>query len=136
MHLQPCRLLPRLLFLYVGMDALDIEKWRFVSDSPGTSVAVSAVLLASNKVRSASTQSTTSMLSDQSTPNRWRNHFSEIVRTFDDSFVGIIDWAAFALFSQLRHTVHYYWRKFDNAFMRPMFGRGLCPLSRLPNGKE
>ncbi|KAJ6917788.1 sodium/hydrogen exchanger 1-like [Populus alba x Populus x berolinensis] len=27
------------IFLYVGMDALDIEKWRFVSHSPGTSVA-------------------------------------------------------------------------------------------------
>ncbi|KAK3441756.1 hypothetical protein EUGRSUZ_B01758 [Eucalyptus grandis] len=34
------------IFLYVGMDALDIEKWRFVSNSPGTSVAVSSVLLA------------------------------------------------------------------------------------------
>ncbi|XP_057423946.1 sodium/hydrogen exchanger 2-like [Lotus japonicus] len=33
------------IFLYVGMDALDIEKWKFVSDSPGTSVAVSSVLL-------------------------------------------------------------------------------------------
>ncbi|KAF7817865.1 sodium/hydrogen exchanger 2-like [Senna tora] len=33
------------IFLYVGMDALDIEKWRFVSDSPGTSIAVSSVLL-------------------------------------------------------------------------------------------
>ncbi|CAO2832703.1 unnamed protein product [Amaranthus hypochondriacus] len=33
------------LFLYVGMDALDIEKWKFVSDSPGTSVAVSSILL-------------------------------------------------------------------------------------------
>nr|CAN99589.1 vacuolar Na+/H+ antiporter [Mesembryanthemum crystallinum] len=33
------------IFLYVGMDALDIEKWRFVSDSPGISVAVSAILL-------------------------------------------------------------------------------------------
>nr|AJE75847.1 Na+/H+ antiporter protein [Salsola ferganica] len=33
------------LFLYVGMDALDIEKWRFVSDSPGISVAVSSILL-------------------------------------------------------------------------------------------
>nr|ABS11687.1 Na+/H+ transporter [Robinia pseudoacacia] len=33
------------IFLYVGMDALDIEKWRFVSDSPGTSVAASSVLL-------------------------------------------------------------------------------------------
>lgn len=26
------------------------------------------------------------------------------------------------------HTVHYYWRKFDNAFMRPVFGgRGFVP---------
>jgi NhaP-type Na+/H+ or K+/H+ antiporter len=33
------------IFLYVGMDALDIEKWKFVSDSPGTSIATSAVLL-------------------------------------------------------------------------------------------
>ncbi|PWA91737.1 Na+/H+ antiporter [Artemisia annua] len=33
------------IFLYVGMDALDIEKWRFVKDSPGTSVEVSAILL-------------------------------------------------------------------------------------------
>lgn len=33
------------IFLYVGMDALDIEKWRFVSESPGTSVAVSSTLL-------------------------------------------------------------------------------------------
>nr|ADK62565.1 Na+/H+ antiporter [Halostachys caspica] len=33
------------LFLYVGMDALDIEKWRFVNDSPGISVAVSSILL-------------------------------------------------------------------------------------------
>lgn len=33
------------IFLYVGMDALDIEKWRFVKDSPGKSVGVSAALL-------------------------------------------------------------------------------------------
>ncbi|KAK1390509.1 Sodium/hydrogen exchanger [Heracleum sosnowskyi] len=33
------------IFLYVGMDALDIEKWRYVSDSPGTSVSVSSILL-------------------------------------------------------------------------------------------
>lgn len=33
------------IFLYVGMDALDIEKWKFVSDSPGTSIAASSVLL-------------------------------------------------------------------------------------------
>ncbi|KAE8010106.1 hypothetical protein FH972_006499 [Carpinus fangiana] len=33
------------IFLYVGMDALDIEKWRFASNSPGTSIAVSSILL-------------------------------------------------------------------------------------------
>ncbi|KAH7857832.1 hypothetical protein Vadar_017001 [Vaccinium darrowii] len=33
------------IFLYVGMDALDIDKWRFVSDSPGTSVMVSSILM-------------------------------------------------------------------------------------------
>ncbi|WOL12289.1 hypothetical protein Cni_G21055 [Canna indica] len=33
------------LFLYVGMDALDIEKWRFISDSPGKSLSVSSILL-------------------------------------------------------------------------------------------
>nr|XP_019711217.1 sodium/hydrogen exchanger 2 isoform X2 [Elaeis guineensis] len=33
------------LFLYVGMDALDIEKWKLASNSPGKSVAVSSILL-------------------------------------------------------------------------------------------
>ncbi|KAF6176632.1 hypothetical protein GIB67_034494 [Kingdonia uniflora] len=33
------------IFLYVGMDALDIEKWRVVSSSPGKSVGVSSILL-------------------------------------------------------------------------------------------
>nr|XP_025647358.1 sodium/hydrogen exchanger 3-like [Arachis hypogaea] len=33
------------IFLYVGMDALDIEKWRFISQSPGKSVGISSVLL-------------------------------------------------------------------------------------------
>ncbi|XP_058222556.1 sodium/hydrogen exchanger 2-like [Rhododendron vialii] len=33
------------IFLYVGMDALDIEKWKLMSDRPGTSVAVSSILL-------------------------------------------------------------------------------------------
>ncbi|GMH13185.1 hypothetical protein Nepgr_015026 [Nepenthes gracilis] len=31
--------------LYVGMDALDIKKWRFVGNSPGTSVALCSILL-------------------------------------------------------------------------------------------
>ncbi|XP_015966281.3 sodium/hydrogen exchanger 1-like [Arachis duranensis] len=33
------------IFLNVGMDALDIEKWRFISQSPGKSVGISSVLL-------------------------------------------------------------------------------------------
>ncbi|KAK3041449.1 hypothetical protein RJ639_000426 [Escallonia herrerae] len=33
------------IFLYVGMDALDIEKWRFASKSLGTSIGISAILL-------------------------------------------------------------------------------------------
>ncbi|KAJ1697176.1 hypothetical protein LUZ63_005688 [Rhynchospora breviuscula] len=33
------------LFLYVGMDALDIEKWTLASDSPANSVGVSAILV-------------------------------------------------------------------------------------------
>nr|XP_027116081.1 sodium/hydrogen exchanger 1-like isoform X1 [Coffea arabica]XP_027116082.1 sodium/hydrogen exchanger 1-like isoform X1 [Coffea arabica]XP_027116083.1 sodium/hydrogen exchanger 1-like isoform X1 [Coffea arabica]XP_027116085.1 sodium/hydrogen exchanger 1-like isoform X1 [Coffea arabica] len=33
------------IFLYVGMDALDIDKWKIVSDSPKTSIKVSSILL-------------------------------------------------------------------------------------------
>lgn len=33
------------LFLYVGMDALDIEKWKSVSSSPGKSIGVSSIIL-------------------------------------------------------------------------------------------
>ncbi|XP_044499358.1 sodium/hydrogen exchanger 2-like isoform X2 [Mangifera indica] len=33
------------IFLYVGMDAMDIEKWTVVSDSPGKSLGISAILL-------------------------------------------------------------------------------------------
>lgn len=33
------------------------------------------------------------------------------------------------LLSKPTHTVHHYWRKFDDAFMRPMFGgRGFVPF--------
>ncbi|KAK4266484.1 hypothetical protein QN277_027396 [Acacia crassicarpa] len=34
------------IFLYVGMDALDIEKWRFARQSPGKSAGISSLLLA------------------------------------------------------------------------------------------
>ncbi|XP_049405396.1 sodium/hydrogen exchanger 1 isoform X1 [Solanum stenotomum] len=33
------------LFLYVGMDALDIEKWKFVGDRPGLSISASSILM-------------------------------------------------------------------------------------------
>lgn len=33
------------IFMYVGMDALDVEKWKFVNDSPRKSFGASAVLL-------------------------------------------------------------------------------------------
>ncbi|XP_050203805.1 sodium/hydrogen exchanger 1-like isoform X2 [Mercurialis annua] len=33
------------IFLYVGMDALDMEKWRSVRNSPGTSAGASSILL-------------------------------------------------------------------------------------------
>ncbi|XP_019096823.1 PREDICTED: sodium/hydrogen exchanger 2-like isoform X2 [Camelina sativa] len=33
------------IFLYVGMDALDIRKWDVVRDSPGQSIGVSSILL-------------------------------------------------------------------------------------------
>ncbi|XVE62606.1 hypothetical protein DITRI_Ditri06bG0131700 [Diplodiscus trichospermus] len=209
------------IFLYVGMDALDIEKWRFVNDSPGTSVAVSSVLIAlvmagraafvfplsflsnlakktnSEKIsfrqqiiiwwaglmrgavsialaynqftRSGHTQlrgnaimitstitvvlfstmvfgimtkplirlllphhkPTTSMLSDESTPK------SITVRllgsghnSFEDGLPGIQRPSSIrALLTTPTHTVHHYWRKFDDAFMRPMFGgRGFVPF--------
>ncbi|PWA79669.1 vacuolar Na+/H+ antiporter protein [Artemisia annua] len=33
------------IFLYVGMDSLDVEKWRFVDNNPGKSVWASVILL-------------------------------------------------------------------------------------------
>lgn len=33
------------IFMYVGMDALDVEKWKFVNDSPRKSFGASGVLL-------------------------------------------------------------------------------------------
>ncbi|EOA32061.1 hypothetical protein CARUB_v10015306mg [Capsella rubella] len=206
------------IFLYVGMDALDIEKWRFVSDSPGTSVAVSSILmglvmlgraafvfplsflsnlskknqsekidikqqiviwwaglmrgavsmaLAYNKfTRSGHTElrgnaimitstitvvfgmltkplirylmphqkATTSMLSDDNTPKSINiplldgeqlDSF-ELPGTHQDlprpnSLRGFL--------MRPTRTVHHYWRQFDDAFMRPVFGgRGFVPF--------
>lgn len=209
------------IFLYVGMDALDIEKWRFVSDSPGKSVAVSSILLAlvlvgraafvfplsflsnlakksqhekislreqviiwwaglmrgavsmalayNQFTRSGHTQlqvnaimitstitvvlvstvvfglmtkplirllmphpkQTTSMtLSDPSTPKLF---LAPLLGSGQDSDFGVHDVprpnSIRALLATPTHTVHRYWRKFDDAFMRPVFGgRGFVPF--------
>ncbi|XVF06550.1 hypothetical protein REPUB_Repub06bG0058800 [Reevesia pubescens] len=209
------------IFLYVGMDALDIEKWRFVSDSPGTSVAVSSVLIAlvmvgraafvfplstlSNLAKKSAAEKisfrqqiiiwwaglmrgavsmalaynqftmaghtqlrvnaimitstitvvlfstvvfgimtkplirfllphhkvTTSMLSDASTPKSLTVPFLGGGQdSFDDSPAVIQRPGSLrALLTTPTHTVHHYWRKFDDAFMRPVFGgRGFVPF--------
>ncbi|XP_031267739.1 sodium/hydrogen exchanger 1-like [Pistacia vera] len=209
------------IFLYVGMDALDIEKWKFVSDSPGTSVAVSSVLiglimagraafvfplsfltnlakknptekigfkqqvviwwsglmrgavsmaLAYNQfTRSGHTQlranaimitstitvvlvstvvfgmltkplirfllpqpkHTNSVLSDPSSP---KSIVVPLLGGQQDSYTDAVGNAFIrpgsirALLTTPTHTVHYYWRKFDDHFMRPVFGgRGFVP---------
>nr|ABU92562.1 vacuolar Na+/H+ antiporter [Zygophyllum xanthoxylum] len=208
------------LFLYVGMDALDIEKWRFVSDSPKTSVAVSSVLMAlvmagraafvfplsflsnlakkspndkitfreqiviwwaglmrgavsmalaynkfttsghtnvrGNAIMITSTISvvlfstvvfglltkpliscllphpkhTTSMLSDNGTPKSMNMPLLEQDSEADLGGREVPRPRSIRdLLSTPTHTVHYYWRKFDNAFMRPVFGgRGFVPF--------
>nr|UTD53587.1 Na+/H+ exchanger 2 X1 [Casuarina glauca] len=211
------------IFLYVGMDALDIEKWRFVSDSPGTSVAVSSILLAlimvgraafvfplsliinltkkspneklnlrqqviiwwaglmrgavsmalaynqftrgghtqlrANAIMITSTitvvlvstvvfglmtkplirfllpqskQTTSMVLSDSSTP---KSITVPLLGEAQDSEAELGDPSVHRpssirdLWSTPTHTVHRYWRKFDDAFMRPVFGgRGFVPF--------
>ncbi|KAL6278724.1 hypothetical protein ACE6H2_022325 [Prunus campanulata] len=188
------------IFLYVGMDALDIEKWRFVSDSPGTSVAVSSILLGllmlgraafvfplsflsnlakknpNEKIslrqqftRSGHTQlrpnailitstitvvlvstvvfglmtkplirflvphskQTTSMVLSE--PNTPKSIIVPLLRQDSEGDLGSQEVRRPASIRDLlttpTHTVHRYWRKFDNAFMRPVFGgRGFVPF--------
>ncbi|KAJ9180167.1 hypothetical protein P3X46_008445 [Hevea brasiliensis] len=208
------------IFLYVGMDALDIEKWRFVSDSPGTSVAVSSILLALVMVGRAAFVFPLSFLSNLSkkSPTEkigfkqqiviwWAglmrgavsmalayNKFTSLGHThLRGNAIMITSTITVVLFSTMvfglmtkplirfllphpkpqissdpttpksvtvpllgenqdslddlgghevprpssirallttpTHTVHYYWRKFDDAFMRPVFGgRGFVPF--------
>nr|ABC18331.1 vacuolar Na+/H+ antiporter Nhx2 [Karelinia caspia] len=209
------------IFLYVGMDALDIEKWSFVEDSPGTSVEVSAILLGLILVGRAAFVFPLSLLSNlmKKSPHEkidfrqqvliwWAglmrgavsmalayNQFTKEGHTqlrgnaimitstitvvlFSTMVFGLITQPLVRLLlpppktltrmissepttpksfivpllngqdseidlnqniprpSSLRmllstpsHTVHYYWRKFDNAFMRPVFGgRGFVPF--------
>ncbi|OIW07135.1 hypothetical protein TanjilG_10108 [Lupinus angustifolius] len=190
------------IFLYVGMDAMDIEKWRFVSDSPGTSVAVSSVLLGLLLVGRAAFVFPLSFLSNlfkksQSEKLSFRQQFTMLGHTqlrtnaimiTSTITVVLVSTVVFglmtkplirlllprgpptnsmistdpptpksvtipllgsaqeseadiggheihrpgslrALLSTPTHTVHRLWRKFDNAFMRPVFGgRGFVPV--------
>nr|ACZ97405.1 putative vacuolar Na+/H+ antiporter [Aeluropus lagopoides] len=210
------------LFLYVGMDALDIEKWKFASDSPGKSIGISSILLglvlvgraafvfplsflsnltkkadfekitwrqqiviwwaglmrgavsialAYNKfTRSGHTQlhgnaimitstitvvlfstmvfgmmtkpliqfllpaSSHTVTSEPSSP---KSLHSPLLTSMQGSDLETASHSHIVRPSSLRmllskptHTVHYYWRKFDDALMRPMFGgRGFVPFS-------
>lgn len=210
------------IFLYVGMDALDIEKWRFVSDSPGTSVAVSSILLALVMIGRAAFVFPLSFLSNLSKKSQteklgikqqvviwWAglmrgavsmalayNKFTSLGHTnLRGNAIMITSTISVVLFSTMvfglmtkplirfllphpkpeqtsstissdpksvtvpllgenqdslddlggndvprpssirallttpTHTVHHYWRKFDDAFMRPVFGgRGFVPF--------
>ncbi|KAK1417878.1 hypothetical protein QVD17_27012 [Tagetes erecta] len=211
------------IFLYVGMDALDIEKWSFVKDRPGTSVEVSAILLGFILVGRAAFVFPLSFLSNLTKKAQhekiafreqvliwWaglmrgavsmalaynqftsKGHTTELgnaimitstitVVLFSTMVFGLITQPLVRLLlpapktmnrmisseptspksfivpllgngqdsemdlsqnvprpTSLRmllstpsHTVHYYWRKFDNAFMRPVFGgRGFVPFN-------
>uniref|UniRef100_A0A453ARZ0 Cation/H+ exchanger transmembrane domain-containing protein n=4 Tax=Triticinae TaxID=1648030 RepID=A0A453ARZ0_AEGTS len=208
------------LFLYVGMDALDIEKWKFASDSPGKSIGISSILLGLVLVGRAAFVFPLSFLSNLTKKTElekisWRQqiviwwaglmrgavsialaynkftrsghtqlHGNAIMITstitvvlFSTMLFGILTKPLIRfllpassngaasdpaspkslhsplLTSQLgsdleaplpivrpsslrmlitkpTHTIHYYWRKFDDALMRPMFGgRGFVPYS-------
>nr|AFM85232.1 Na+/H+ antiporter [Oryza coarctata]AFN22080.1 Na+/H+ antiporter [Oryza coarctata] len=208
------------LFLYVGMDALDIEKWEFASDSPGKSIGISSILLglvlvgraafvfplsflsnltkkapyekitwrqqiviwwaglmrgavsialAYNKfTRSGHTQlhgnaimitstitvvlfstmvfgmmtkplirlllpaSSHTVTSEPSSPKSLNSPLLTSMQGSDlESSTHIVRPSSLRmLLSKPTHTVHYYWRKFDDALMRPMFGgRGFVPFS-------
>ncbi|KAH9786210.1 Sodium/hydrogen exchanger [Citrus sinensis] len=179
------------IFLYVGMDALDMEKWKIVKGSPGTSVAVSSTLLGLVLVGRAASVFSVSFLSNlandspidkigfkQQVTIWWaglmrgavsvalaynkvfglltkplvrlmlqpREESSEIsspksssallpllangqdLASELDSVGGGISIrrpsSLTMLITKPTSTVHYYWRKFDNAVMRPIFGGG------------
>nr|ABD62853.1 Na+/H+ antiporter [Hordeum vulgare] len=213
------------LFLYVGMDALDIEKWKIVSEtySPMKSIALSSIILALVLVARAAFVFPLSYLSNltKKTPGEkisvrqqviiwWAglmrgavsialayNKFAKsghtqlpsnaimitstiIIVLFSTIVFGLLTKPLIRLLIPARHltrevsalsepsspksfleqltvngpetdvensvsirrptslrmllasptrSVHHYWRKFDNAFMRPMFGgRGFVPF--------
>nr|GLL42111.1 sodium/hydrogen exchanger 3-like [Ipomoea trifida] len=209
------------IFLYVGMDALDIEKWRLVRESPGTSIQVSSIFLGLLMIGRAAFVFPLSFLSNltKTSPDEkidinrqvtiwWAglmrgavsmalayNRFTRVgYSQCRESAIMITSTITVVLFSTVvfglmtkplirtllhspkhmnvkvspepltpksftvplleqdsetdlesrlashpnslrmllrvpSHTVHHYWRKFDNAFMRPVFGgRGFMPI--------
>lgn len=72
------------------------------------------------------------VLSDSSTP---KSVTVPLLGEWQDSEFDLVDpglpqpGSLRALLSTPTHTVHRYWRKFDDAFMRPVFGgRGFVPF--------
>ncbi|GFY90620.1 sodium hydrogen exchanger 2 [Actinidia rufa] len=190
------------IFVYVGMDALDIEKWKFANDSPGTSVAVSSILLGMILVGRAAFVFPLSFLSNlaKKTPNEKISFKQQVTIWWAGLMRGAVSMAlaynkVFGLLTKplvrfllplkqsgsavssdpgtpksitmpllgggldseldlgvthannLRlllttptHTVHRFWRMFDDSFMRPVFGgRGFVPYNpgspAEPNGE-
>ncbi|KAE8735001.1 Sodium/hydrogen exchanger 2 [Hibiscus syriacus] len=183
------------IFLYVGMDALDVEKWRVISDTPGKSVGVSSILLGlilvgraafvfplsfvSNLTKKAqyekigfkqqvtiwwaglmrgavsialaynqvfglmtkplirillpSPKNLTRILSSE--PSTPKSFIVPFLDNGQESEVGqgkrniLRPSSLRMLLTTPSHTVHYYCRKLDDAFMRPVFGgRGFVPF--------
>ncbi|KAM7511810.1 hypothetical protein LguiB_010685 [Lonicera macranthoides] len=161
------------IFLYVGMDALDIDKWKETSASAGTSIAVSAILfglvligraafvypLATlsnclkrrdsdkivfckqvfgsvtkpliNAVMLRNTK-TTSDATDFASLEDLRLAFLENGGTSEPRGTPSGPTSSFRLLIKYpTYTAHQLWRKFDDKFMRPVFGgRGFVPYAR------
>ncbi|KAI5398467.1 hypothetical protein KIW84_064019 [Lathyrus oleraceus] len=188
------------IFLYVGMDALDIDKWKRSKASIGTSVAVSSTLISLVLIGRAAFVFPIANIANciktrESTKIEFRSQFSKSeIASAENSALMITSTIILVLFStvvfgsitkplieavKLRHskpaisdstdnqedmrllflesncsgnqsndqpnhrrstlsllmrypttTVHYFWRKFDDKFMRPVFGgRGFVPVA-------
>ncbi|KAM7508490.1 hypothetical protein LguiA_018943 [Lonicera macranthoides] len=161
------------IFLYVGMDALDIDKWKETSASAGTSIAVSAILfglvligraafvypLATlsnclkrrdsdkivfreqvfgsvtkpliNAVMLRNTK-TTSDATDFASLEDLRLAFLENGGTSEPRGTPSGPTSSFRLLIKYpTYTAHQLWRKFDDKFMRPVFGgQGFVPYAR------
>ncbi|XP_022771028.1 sodium/hydrogen exchanger 2-like isoform X4 [Durio zibethinus] len=172
------------IFLYVGMDALDIEKWQVVIKSPGTSAGVTiwwaglmrgsvSVALAYNQfTRSGRTQLLGNAIMITSTISvvlfstvvfglmtkplirllLSSKHLSSTTSSESFPYKPMTDPPLTAngqtadhetggnniprptslrmLLTTPANTVHYYWRKFDDSVMRPLFGgRGFAPYA-------